>query len=111
MSWPVINADNSAAAENVATSMTKAAEDMINDGIQARLGPIGSLGGAIAGAALDEGLAFAFGGGDAVVAAGSQPLVTGRLLQQAVIAAPPGKLTGSVPDTGANSNFGCGAFH
>jgi len=37
--------------------------------------------------------------------------VTGRLLQQAVIAASSGKLTGSVPYTGANSNFGCGACH
>lgn len=111
MSWSIVNADNSAVEKVAVTIMVKAAEDMINDGFKALLGPIGSLGGALASAVLDEGLAFAFGGCDGVVAVGSASFATGRLLQQAVILAPSGQLTGSVPYTGSNSNFGCGNSH
>jgi hypothetical protein len=107
LSWSIVNSGNSL----VASILTKATEDVVNDALKDVVPVLGSIGGAIASAVLDSGLAFAFGGCDGIVAVGAASYPSGRILQEAVLQSPGRKFTGSTPYTGSNSNFGCGNSH
>jgi hypothetical protein len=112
LSWSIANSSDRSTDYTVASILTKAAEDYLNDAIKSAAvasGPtvLGSIGGAIVAAVLDSALAFAFGGCDGIVAVGAVPYPNGRVLQEGVLQSPGRKLTGSTSYTGKNSKFGC----